>query len=149
MEVLYPCFIVTAMRASRRSGRETRLAIPASFNSPCIGLSEMQCSAPYGTRKRNPLAALVAGSVSRATARDWPIGDVFADQLMYPKSPTLGILWKFWTLNLVQRVLERLRSKLSRQMADITTILDVSMFDGDGISCRLPDHVYAERSSRW
>jgi len=31
----------------------------------------------------------------------------------------------------------------------MTTILDVSMFERQGISYRMPDHIYAEESRRW
>src|SRR5712671_659955 len=45
--------------------------MPASLISPCSGLSDTQSSVPYGTRKRKPLAATAADSMSRAMARDW------------------------------------------------------------------------------
>src|SRR3984885_6763713 len=44
--------------------------MPANLISPCSGLSDTQSNVPYGTRKRNPLAATVADSMSRAMARD-------------------------------------------------------------------------------
>ena len=31
----------------------------------------------------------------------------------------------------------------------MTALLDVSIFDEEGIAYRMPDHVYAEDSSRW
>ena len=93
--------------------------------------------------ERQKLAGYI-GQISRAL-----IGDDLADELMYPEAPTRGILWKFRTLNRIERVMEKLRPNPSRQMANLTTILDVSMFDKQGISYRLPDHVYAERSSQW
>ena len=93
--------------------------------------------------ERRKLAGYI-GQISRAL-----IGDELADELNYPESSTRGILWKFRALNRIERVMQRLRPSPSRQMANLTTILDVSMFDKGGISYKLPDHVYAERSSRW
>ena len=45
--------------------------MPGSLISPCNGLSLTQSSVPYGIRKRKPLAAMVALSMSRAIARLW------------------------------------------------------------------------------
>ena len=36
-----------------------------------------------------------------------------------------------------------------RNENQMTGLLDVSNFDESGITYRLPDHVYAEKSSRW
>src|SRR2546421_131216 len=43
--------------------------MPANLISPCSGLSDTHSKVPYGTRKRNPLAATAADSMSRAMAR--------------------------------------------------------------------------------
>ena len=50
-----------------------------------------------------------------------------------------------------QRTLGRLLPKLStsNNFTQFTSLLEASMFDEAGISYRLPDHVYAEESSRW
>src|SRR5437868_316009 len=44
--------------------------MPANLISPCSGLSDTHSKVPYGTRKRNPLAATAADSMSRAMASD-------------------------------------------------------------------------------
>ena len=68
---------------------------------------------------------------------------------MFPASSTFGVLWKFRALNRVERMLRKLNSKRAAETANLTTILEVSMFDEGGTSYRLPDHVYAEQSSQW
>ena len=45
--------------------------------------------------------------------------------------------------------MEKLIPRLSRENANFTTILEVSMYDKKGINYSLPDDVYAERSSQW
>ena len=77
------------------------------------------------------------------------IGNALADALNYPKSSTLGILWKFRLLNQIEKVMRRLAPGRFQDRSNMTTILDVSMFDREGISYRLPDHFYAEQSSKW
>ena len=99
------------------------------------GMSESQA--------RRKMAGYIA-QVSRAL-----IGNALADELNYPKSTTLGILWKFRLLNQVENVMRRLAPGRFQDRSNMTTILDVSMFDREGISYRLPDHFYAEQSSKW
>ncbi len=92
---------------------------------------------------RRKLAGYI-GEVSRAL-----IGDELADGLRYPKSNARGVLWRFRTLNRVEKLMNRLSPDRSRKNVNLTTILDVSMFDNEGISYKLPDHVYAEESSQY
>ncbi len=93
--------------------------------------------------ERRNLSGYVA-QISRAL-----IGNELADALRYPKSRTFGSLWKFRTLNRFERIMDRLMPGRSGAEATLTTLFDVSHFDEMGISYRLPDHVHAERSSRW
>ncbi len=93
--------------------------------------------------ERRKLAVHVA-QISRAL-----IGDELADELKYPGHRTFGTLWKFRMANRIERMIERLRPGRGRVSTNLSTILDVSMFDEGGISYRMPDHVYAERSSQW
>ena len=93
--------------------------------------------------ERRKLAGYIA-QVSRAL-----IGNELADELMYPVSPTSGFLWKFRLLNRIEAVRNKLNPGRARESSNLATILDVSMFDEEGISHRLPDHIYAERSSKW
>ena len=48
---------------------------------------------------------------------------------MFPASSTFGVLWKFRALNRVERMLGKLNSKRAAQTSNLTTILEVSMFD--------------------
>ncbi|MCY3828816.1 MAG: oxygenase MpaB family protein [Rhodospirillaceae bacterium] len=93
--------------------------------------------------ERRKLANYIA-EISRAL-----IGDELADRFRYPESTTRGILWRFRTLNRIEETMNRLRPKRSRRNINLTTILDVSMFDEGGISYKLPDHIYAEESSQY
>ena len=93
--------------------------------------------------ERRKLAGYIA-QLSRAL-----IGVQLADELMFPASSTFGVLWKFRALNRVERMLRKLNSRRAAETANLTTILEVSMFDEGGTSYRLPDHVYAEQSSQW
>ncbi len=92
---------------------------------------------------RQKLAGYIA-QISRAL-----IGNALADELMYPASPTLGILWKFRLLNRIEAIRNRLNPSRAAATSNMMTILDASMYDKEGISYRLPDHVYAEQSKEW
>lgn len=85
-------------------------------------------------------------SVSRAL-----IGNELADQLEYPRTSTLGVLAWFRLQERYHGFLDRVfhtRAKGSN-FSRFTSLLEASMFDEFGVSYRLPDHLYAERSSRW
>ncbi|MCY3982926.1 MAG: oxygenase MpaB family protein [Roseovarius sp.] len=94
-------------------------------------------------RDRRKLAGYIA-QISRAL-----IGNELANELKYPKDSTFGVLWKFRTLNRIERIIEYLKLGPLREESNLTTILDVSMFDEQGISYKMPDHIYAEQSSKW
>ena len=94
---------------------------------------------------RRQLAKYVYG-VSRAM-----IGSRLADELMYPSSPTLGVLQWFRLQNRYYRFLEKRFPKFSRvnDFTNFTGLLEASAFDEAGISYRLPDHWQAERSRHY
>ena len=48
--------------------------MPGSFNSPCSGLSDTHNNVPYGTRNRNPLAAIVRAAYGDATGHIFMVG---------------------------------------------------------------------------
>ncbi len=120
---------------------------PPSIESIALAASLIN-SAPLiaglGERKERQKLSGYISQVSRAL-----IGDSLADQLMYPKSSSLGVLWRFRTLNRIKCILEKLYPNRSQKTSNLTSILDVSLFDTEGISYKLPDNVYAERSSKW
>ena len=99
------------------------------------GMTEIQA--------RRKLAGYI-GEVSRAL-----IGNELADELRYPEGRSKGVLWRFRTLNRIEKFMNLLSPNRSRESVNLTTILDVSMFDREGISYKLPDHVHAERSSQY
>ena len=92
---------------------------------------------------RQKLAARVA-QISRAL-----IGNTLADELMYPKVSIFGVLWRFRMLNRIEKIMGKLNWWRSPEVINLTTILDVSTFDKEGISYKLPDHIHAEQSSKW
>lgn len=77
------------------------------------------------------------------------IGTELADHLKYPRYPTPGVLWWFRLQNRYNRIMTKLFKGRLRNENQMTALLDVSNFDETGITYRLPDHVYAEESSRW
>lgn len=85
-------------------------------------------------------------SVSRAL-----IGDQMADQLMYPHSMTFGVLPWFRLQKRYDTLLNRLfpNRRANSNFARFTGLFGVSQFDEEGITYGLPDHVHAERSTRW
>ncbi|MCY4003831.1 MAG: oxygenase MpaB family protein [Rhodospirillales bacterium] len=125
-----------------------RLCEPApSMESIALALSLVN-SAPLfaGLAERDArrkLAGYIA-QISRAL-----IGNALADELMYPASSTLGILWKFRLLNRVEAFRNRLNPSRAAATSNMMTILEASMYDKEGISYKLPDHVYAEQSKGW
>ena len=92
---------------------------------------------------RRKLASYVF-RVSRAL-----IGPPLADELMYPKYPTLGVLWWFRMQSRYDAFMNNLFKSRVRNNNKMTALLDVSIFDEEGITYRMPDHVYAEDSSKW
>ena len=95
--------------------------------------------------ERRQLAKYVY-SVSRAM-----IGKELADELQYPSSPTFGVLPWFRLQSRYYRFVERYFPRLSQvnNFTNFTGLLEASAFDEAGISYRLPDHPYAEKSSQY
>jgi len=95
--------------------------------------------------ERRDLRKYVYG-ISRAL-----IGDGLADALQYPKSSTLGVLPWFRAQDRFARILDNVvpRRFRNRRLDDFTGLLKASLFEQGGITYGLPDHVYAEESSRW
>ena len=88
----------------------------------------------------------LAFSVSRAL-----IGNEMADDLKYPGYRTWGLLEEVW-LRTRFNLIEDLMFKKHRQMTRLSHfryLMNASMYDRDGISFRLPDHVHSEESHRW
>ena len=80
------------------------------------------------------------------------IGKTLSDQLHYPATPLFGVLPWFRMQRRYQSFAARYlksRAEQDSNFTAFTSLLQVSVFDEAGISYRLPDHVYAEESSRW
>ena len=77
------------------------------------------------------------------------IGPPLADDLKYPRYPTPGVLWWFRAKDRYDSIMNRVFTSRVRNNNKMTALLDVSMFDEVGITYKMPDHVYAEESSRW
>ena len=76
------------------------------------------------------------------------VGDEVADRLRFPKNRKIAILAQF---KLLQR-LRRWKAMILRQPIQAESfgaMLAISVFDEAGITYNMPDHVYAEESSKW
>ena len=107
-------------------------------------------SAPLITGVEDPAArralARYVFNISRAL-----IGNTLADGLMYPVRSAFGVLAWFRLQERCHRIVEKVfpgRAQ-NNNFTRFTSLLEASMFDEAGISYRLPDHVYAEESSKW
>lgn len=119
---------------------------PISLESIAMANS-LIASAPYvaGVPDHDARLKLTnyAYKVSRAL-----IGNNLADQLKYPRVRSVGTLLNFRNLGRLRRVMGRSFPKLvNNPYTYFTGLLEVSAYDEAGISYRLPDHVYAERST--
>ena len=85
-------------------------------------------------------------SVSRAL-----IGDALADSLKYPRRSTFGVLPWFRMQGRYNRMVGLVLPRFARHnnYTNFTGLMEVSAFDEDGISYRMPDHVHDEESSKW
>ena len=77
------------------------------------------------------------------------IGASLANQLKYPRYPTPGVLWWFRMEDRYDRYMSRIFKDRARRNNKLTGLFDVSVFDEEGITYNMPDHVYAEESSRY
>lgn len=77
------------------------------------------------------------------------IGSRTAKSLKYPYFPTFGVLFWFRLQDRYNRLMNRILPGRLQKSNPLLTLFNVSMFDEEGITFRLPDHVYAEHSSRW
>jgi len=78
------------------------------------------------------------------------IGDEMADRLHYPSANTFGTLAVLRWTNRLDRLGRRLVPALDRwrRAGQFGTMLGVSLYDADGLSYRLPEHVHAEKDGQ-
>ncbi|MCE2492656.1 MAG: DUF2236 domain-containing protein [Alphaproteobacteria bacterium] len=74
------------------------------------------------------------------------LGNELADQYQYPKSSTFGTLFFFRTKQRIQRLLKQ--EQLVRAN-NFTQLLQISSYDDEGLSDKLPDHARHSESSPW
>ena len=79
------------------------------------------------------------------------IGNEAARSLMYPPLSSFGAVGWFKLQHRYEHILGRLFAgrRQNSNFSRFTGLLDVSAYDAGGIRYTLPDHVYAEESSRW
>ena len=106
-------------------------------------------------------APLIAGATDPETRRDLAklvftiaralLGNELSDQLMFPKNKRYGILLQYRIQARYNRIMNRYLPRLATvsDMDRFSGMLGVSVYDDEGISYRLPDHVYSEESSEW
>ena len=88
----------------------------------------------------------IAFTVSRAL-----IGSKLANELKYPKYWTWGLLEEVWLrtrLSLIEGSILRNHARKNR-FGHFKHLMDASVYDKEGISFRLPDHVHSEESHKW
>ena len=79
------------------------------------------------------------------------IGREVAEALMYPPLPSFGTVGWFKMQQRYGHILSKLfpGRRLNSSFARFTSLLETSLFDEEGIRYTLPDHVYAEESTKW
>ena len=79
------------------------------------------------------------------------IGRETASRLMYPPHSSFGAVEWFKFQQRYGHILARLRQGRApdNNFTKFTSLLETSVFDEEGIRYSLPDHAYAEESSRW
>ena len=79
------------------------------------------------------------------------IGKELADDLNFPALSPFGVVYRFRLEERYKNILQKVRPGHAKKnnLSKFTTLLEASVFDDAGISYKLPDHVYAEASSKW
>ena len=79
------------------------------------------------------------------------IGSETAESLMFPPLSSFGVVGWFKLQQRYGHILSKLSPgrRQDSNFARFTGLLDTSLFDEDGIRYALPDHVYAEESTKW
>ena len=79
------------------------------------------------------------------------IGMEAAESLMFPPLSSFGVVGWFRLQQRYGHILSKLSPgrRQDSNFARFTSLLDTSLFDEEGIRYTLPDHVYAEESTKW
>ncbi len=74
------------------------------------------------------------------------IGPELADNFEFPPDPRFATLFKY---RIQQRFLRLLRTNKMVRSDNFTQLLQISVFDGEGLSYKMPDHVHTSQSNPW
>ena len=74
------------------------------------------------------------------------IGKPLADSFEFPPDPKFATLFKY---RMKQRVLRLLRTNKMVRADNFTQLLRISVYDSEGLSYKMPDHVYTAKSNPW
>ena len=74
------------------------------------------------------------------------IGSRLADSFDFPQDRKLATLFKF---RMWQRFLRLMRSNQRVRADNFTQLLQISVYDDEGLSYKMPDHVHNSKSSPW
>ncbi len=79
------------------------------------------------------------------------VGKTTADKLRYPKVSSFGAVPWWWLQERYAQILAKLVPGRDQEynLNRFTGLIETAVYDEAGISYRLPDHVYAEESSKW
>ena len=77
------------------------------------------------------------------------LGKTLADQFQYPKISTTGTLFLFRNKQRMQHLFKRWFKKGGIRSENFSQLLQISVYDEGGLSYKMPDHVYASKSSPW
>ena len=74
------------------------------------------------------------------------IGDQLADQFEFPKISTFGTLWMY---RMKQRLNRLMRNQQSIRSDNFSQLLQISVYDDEGVSYKMPNHVHSSKSIKW
>ena len=77
------------------------------------------------------------------------LGNTLADQFQYPKDWNIGTLFLFRNKQRMQQWFKRWFKKGGIRSDNFSQMLQISVYDEGGLSYKMPDHVYASKSSPW
>ena len=77
------------------------------------------------------------------------LGNTLADQFQYPKGWNIGTLFLFRNKQRLQHLFKRWFKKGGIRSDNFSQMLQISVYDEGGLSYKMPDHVYASKSSPW
>ena len=74
------------------------------------------------------------------------IGNKLADSFEFPPDHKFATLFKY---RMKQRFLRLLRTNKMVRSDNFTQLLQISVYDSEGLSYKMPDYVYTSKSSPW